>query len=237
MRFLTWIRRLPGMTQPVGRVLWTAGAALLLSCVLLGGLVLTVSGCMVTLGRDRFTDTSLSDVEDRTEYDCILVLGAGVREDGTASPMLADRVKIACELYTHVGLPIIMSGDHTGDYNEVSVMKSLSVEAGVPSEDVFLDHAGYSTYESLWRAKHVFGADRIVIVSQGYHLHRALFIARELGMEAVGVPADLRDYYLQTRYELREILARFKDFFVAIRMESPAPTDESVDLTGDGNLT
>ncbi len=231
-----WVSRIP---RPI-----RSGAACLVYTLALCGLslcvlVLTVSGCMVDAMNDRVT--SVSATPNLTGYDCILVLGAGVREDGTASPMLSDRVSVACDLYTAgdtAGVPLLMSGDHTGDYNEVAVMKTLAIEAGVPSEDIFLDHEGYSTYESLRRAKEVFGAKKVVIVSQGYHLYRALFIARELGLEAIGCPADLRDYYLQTRYELREKLARFKDFFVAIREDAlPAYTGEPIDLTGDGSLT
>ncbi len=237
MHWMKTVWRLPKPSRPVRRVVRTIFATLILFCVLLGSLVWTVSAGMVNLGWERFTDSSLSDVPYADEIDCILVLGAGVREDGTASPMLADRVAVACELYASSSVPLLMSGDHTGDYNEVAVMKELAVAAGVPSDQVFLDHEGYSTYESLWRAKHVFGARRVVIVSQGYHLHRALFIARELEMEAYGAPADLRDYYLQTRYEMREILARFKDFFAAIRPDRTIPPDTVVDLTGNGDLT
>jgi vancomycin permeability regulator SanA len=130
-----------------------------------------------------------------------------------------------------------MSGDHTGDYNEVGVMKSLATELGVPSEDIFLDHEGYSTYESLYRAKYVFGAEKIVIITQEYHLHRALYIARELGLTAVGVSADLRPYRLQGRYNAREHLARFKDFFTAAKGEYDGHLDPPVDLDGNGDDT
>ncbi len=217
--------------------------ALFLCALSLLVLILTIGMCMVDVTKDRVLPLSASAVSapDLEGYDCILVLGAGVRADGTASPMLADRVQVACDLYLscpeNAAVPLLMSGDHTGDYNEVSVMKDLATAAGVPSEDVFLDHAGYSTYESLWRAKEIYGARKIVIVSQGYHLYRALFIARELGMEAVGAPADLRDYYLQTRYELREKLARVKDFYVACKGDAPCESDGKIDLSGDGNNT
>jgi vancomycin permeability regulator SanA len=173
-----------------------------------------------------------------TDYDCILVLGAGVRDDGSPSDMLYDRVSVSAKVYAALGdTPLLMSGDHTGDYNEVGVMKSLATELGVPSEDIFLDHEGYSTYESLYRAKAVFGAKKIIIITQEYHLHRALYIARELGMEAMGVSADLRPYRLQGRYNAREHLARFKDFFTAAKGDYDGHLDPPVDLNGDGNLT
>jgi vancomycin permeability regulator SanA len=130
-----------------------------------------------------------------------------------------------------------MSGDHTGDYNEVGVMKALAVELGVPSEDVFLDHEGYSTYESLYRAKQVFGAKRILIITQEYHLYRALYIARELGLEAEGISADLRPYRKQASYDIREHLARFKDFFTAAKGDYDGHLDPPVDLDGNGDDT
>lgn len=215
---------------------------LLLLCVSLClTAVLTVSIAMVDTTADKIlTPDELASDLVAGKYDCILVLGAGVRDDGTPSDMLRDRVTVACDLYKAAGeakIPLLMSGDHTGDYNEVGVMKTLAADMGIPTDKIFLDHEGYSTYESLYRAKHVFGAKKIVIVTQEYHLHRALHIARELGMEAVGVSADLRPYRSQTRYELREHLARFKDLFSAAAGDYTGHLDPPVDLNGDGNLT
>ena len=213
-----------------------ASFALLFLCgVLMLSLVLTVSLSMVKLTAPSIT--SVTTVPAETDYDCILVLGAGVRADGTPSPMLYDRVTVAVQLYEATGAPLLMSGDHTGDYNEVAVMKALAVEMGVPSEDVFLDHEGYSTYESLYRARYMFSARRVIIVTQEYHLHRALYIARELDMTATGVSANLRPYRLQKKYNTREHLARFKDFFAAAKGEYNGNVEAPVDLNGDGNLT
>lgn len=214
---------------------------LLLTVVMLGAALaaalLTVSACMKDACRDRILSPAEALIAMQEEdYDCILVLGAGVRDDGTPTPMLYDRVLVGASLYTG-DVPLLMSGDHTGDYNEVGAMRSLALELEVASEDIFLDHEGFSTYESLYRAKEKFGAKRIVIVSQGFHLYRALFIARELGIEAVGVPSDLRDYYLQTKYEIREVLARFKDLYVAARGTRAYEVGEPIDLSGDGGLT
>ena len=210
--------------------------ALMLLCgILMLTLVLTVSLTIVDLTAPMIhtADTLPADAE----YDCILVLGAGVW-DGAPSPMLYDRVKVACAAYhTLEDVPMIMSGDHTGDYDEVGVMKALAIEMSVYSVDIFLDHEGYSTYESLYRAKHMFGAKRVLIVTQEYHLHRALYIARELGMEAEGVSANLRSYRKQTLYSFREHLARFKDFFTAAKGGYGGHLDPPVDLNGDGNLT
>ena len=196
---------------------------------------MTVSMTMVRVTSPAIV--TVDTIPDTADYDCILVLGAGVRADGTPSDMLRDRVTVAVELYHATGAPLLMSGDHTGDYNEVGVMKALAVEMGVPSEDIFLDHEGYSTYESIYRAKGVFGAETILIVTQEYHLHRALYIAGELGMEAEGVSADLRPYTKQKQYSLREHLARFKDLFTAAKGDYEGHLDPPVDLDGDGNLT
>ena len=171
--------------------------------------------------------------------DCILVLGCGVRADGTPSAMLQDRLDVGIALYqAGVSDKLLMSGDHgRNGYDEVSAMKIYAMKQGVPSEDIFLDHEGYSTFESIYRAKEKFGAKKIVIITQEYHLHRALHIARELGLEAVGVSADLRNYRGQTRYDAREVLARFKDLFVAAKGEYEGDVGEAVDLKGNGDQT
>ena len=150
--------------------------------------------------------------------DCIVVLGCGVRPDGQPSDMLADRIAQGVALYEKGASPkLLMSGDHSrSDYDEVNTMRNVAVEAGVPADDVFMDHAGFSTYESMYRARDVFGAKRIVIVSQRYHLYRALYVAERLGLDAYGVSADLRPYAGQETREVREILARVKDFLTAI---------------------
>ena len=111
-----------------------------------------------------------------------------------------------------------MSGDNsTVSYNEVQVMKDYAISQGVPSHDIFCDHAGFSTYESMYRAKHVFGAERIVVATQTYHLYRALYAAQGLGLESLGVASDYHDYSKQLQYDLREIPARTKDFFKTVR--------------------
>lgn len=124
--------------------------------------------------------------------DCILILGAGVK-DGKPKPMLRDRLLTGIELYkSGAAEKIIMSGDHgRADYDEVNVMRAFALEQGVSAEDIFLDHAGFSTYDSVYRAKNIFGAENIIIVSQKYHLYRALYIAKKLDVKAAGVSANL----------------------------------------------
>lgn len=171
--------------------------------------------------------------------DCILVLGAGVRDDGSPSLMLSDRLDTAISLYkAGISDRILMSGDHgREDYDEVNVMKRIAVEAGIPSEAVFMDHAGFSTYDSMYRAGAVFQAEKVVIVTQEYHLYRALYLARALGLNAVGVAAPGDDYPGQTYRELREFVARGKDFANGILKPAPTFLGEAIPVSGNGDAT
>jgi vancomycin permeability regulator SanA len=173
------------------------------------------------------------------DVDCILILGCGVRDDGTPSVMLRDRLRRGVELYQLGAAPkLLMSGDHGREgYDEVYTMKSFAVDKGIPSEDVFMDHAGFSTYESMYRAKEVFQAKKIIIVTQTYHLFRSIYIARSLGMEAYGVDADLVGYGNANGREVREVLARVKDVFTCIFKPEPTYLGEQIPIWGDGALT
>ena len=173
------------------------------------------------------------------DADCILVLGAGLRRDNSPSPILRERIDRGIGLYNLGAAPkLLMSGDHGRvGYNEVGVMKALAIEAGIPSQDVFMDHAGFSTYESLYRARDVFCAKRVIIVSQKYHLYRALYIADPLGLEAYGVGADVQRFYGQTTREMRESLARVKDFLYCAVKPLPTYLGETIPVSGNGDLT
>ena len=179
-----------------------------------------------------------NDYSNLNDIDCIIVLGAGIWGD-KPSPMLEDRLLQAIELYkNNVSSKIIMSGDHgKQDYDEVNTMKDFAIEKGVPSENVFMDHAGFSSYESIYRAKEIFGAKKIVIVTQKYHLYRALYIANKLGIEAYGVGADPRQYVGATYRELREILARNKDFIKCIFKPKPTYLGDTIPVSGNGDIT
>lgn len=182
---------------------------------------------------------SVDEAAALSDVDCIIVLGASVKPDKTPSNMLYDRIMTGVSLYkAGASGNIIMSGDHGSyDYNEVGTMKAYAIDAGVPSQSIFMDHAGFSTYESIYRAKEIFGADKIIIVSQEYHLYRAIYLAQALGMEAYGVPADLRNYSGQYKREIREILARNKDFIMAMTKPLPTYLGESISLDGSGDVT
>lgn len=149
--------------------------------------------------------------------DYILVLGASVRRE-RPSPMLEDRLKKAIELYNiNTQNKILVTGDHTKeDYDEVTIMKNYLLENNIPEEKIIMDPAGVSTYDSIFRVQKQLKAKKIIIVSQKYHLYRALYIANSLGIEAYGVPADDIKYKGATYREVREILARNKDFIKSI---------------------
>lgn len=205
--------------------------------IFLGIIILLIINAHVksSVQAQMLTENDYTKLENN---DCIIVLGAGIWGD-KPSPMLEDRLSEAIKLYnSKVSPKIIMSGDHgRKEYDEVNIMKNFAIEKGVPSEDIFMDHAGFSTYESLYRAKEVFEAKKVVIVTQRYHLYRALYIANQLGIEAYGVNSDPRRYVGETYRELREILARNKDFFSCIFKPKPKYLGEAIPVSGSGDLT
>ena len=198
--------------------------------------VLAVNIAVVVRTKNRVFRTDEVDLEGA---DCILVLGAGIRSDGTPSHMLEDRLLVGIDLYERGLAPkLLMSGDHgTKEYDEVNAMKRFAVQRGVDADDVFMDHAGFSTYESICRAKEIFGAKKIIIVSQEYHLYRAIHLADAFGIDAIGVSADLRTYVGQSARDAREIAARTKDFFSGIVKPKPTYLGDPIDLTGSGSVT
>lgn len=217
--------------------LWIAALVLALLGLCGGVLVLGVSGYVVRSTKNRIL--SSPEAAELQNVDCILVLGCRVYEDGTPSHMLEDRLRRSVELYSLGAAPkLLMSGDHgQREYDEVGAMKQYAVAEGIPSDDIFMDHAGFSTYESLYRAREIFGVEKVIIVSQGYHLYRALQIAGALGLEAYGVAADYRSYAGQFMRDIREILARNKDVLTTIFQPEPTYLGEKIPISGDGDVT
>lgn len=173
------------------------------------------------------------------DADCVLVLGAGVTSNQVPSLMLRDRLDKGIEI-SMIGVEktLLMSGDHgTLDYDEVNVMKSYAISAGLESSSIFMDHAGFSTYESLIRARDVFGVKRLIIVSQKEHLYRALYIAKGLGLEAIGIAAEPHQYTGQFLRDVRESLARVKDIFTVLIKPSPTFLGDPIPITGNGDVT
>ena len=226
-----------GKDMKIKKTLIIIGIILLSLIILCVGFVLTINGIVIGKTKDKIISEekakSLSDV------DCILVLGCGVKSNGEPSDMLEDRLLRGIEVYNLKSAPkLLMSGDHgQPEYDEVNTMKNFAIKKGVPSTDIFMDHAGFSTYESIYRAKEIFGAEKVIIVTQKYHLYRALYIAEKLSVEAYGVSSDYRKYIGQTPREIREVLARNKDFFTLLVEPEPTYLGEKISVDGDGDVT
>ena len=213
--------------------------------ILTGILILGILGGLAALGASLYV---VKTTEERIvgpeavpgeNWDCVLVLGAGVRPDGSPSDMLYDRVRTGLDLYHGGAAPkLLMSGDHgRSEYDEVGCMLGLALEDGVAAADVFLDHAGFSTYESMYRAKEIFGVQNMIVVTQRYHMYRALYIAEKMGIESYGVAADQNLYGGQTMRDIRELLAQCKDFFKTMLMPEPTYLGEAIPISGSGDAT
>lgn len=167
--------------------------------------------------------TPAAVAESGQTYDCIIVLGASVYADGTLSPILKNRVDAAIELYNQGVAPIIvMSGDgRASNYDEPTTMKEYAINQGVPADAVYCDPGGYHTYDTMWRVHSVFGAQSSVVVTQEYHLYRAVYDARGVGMDAIGAVSDTGTYENQLWYDVRECAGRVQDFFQVLTNAVP----------------
>ena len=212
---------------------------MLLLCLALVGVIAlcSINGYVKSVAKERIV--TVEETATLEDVDCIIVLGCQVRDDGTLSHMLRDRLMRGLEVYHAGAAPkLLMSGDHgRKEYDEVNAMKQYAIENGVPSEHVFMDHAGFSTYETVYRAKEIFEADKVIIITQEYHLYRALYIADKLGLEAYGVSADLNKYAVQSMRDFREVLARCKDWAMCIFKPEPTYLGESIPVNGNGDVT
>lgn len=175
-----------------------------------------------------------NSVEDVPHAQAAVILGAAIKKDGTLSPILQDRVKAAIKLYQAKKVEkILVSGDNsTVSHNEVNPVRKYLLDNGVLDEDIFLDHAGFDTYSSMYRARDVFKAESITIVTQSFHLPRSIFIAHALGIDANGFNADNGHYKLNNY--LREMLANVKAVFNLIFNRVPKYLGKEIPLSGDG---
>lgn len=207
-------------------------------------LVMLILVFLLTLGINLYvkisTNNRIISAEDAANMnaDCIVVLGAAVR-NGEPSPMLEDRIKQGIDLYySGASNRILMSGDHTKKYyDEVNIMKQYAIDKGVPSEHVFMDYAGISTYDSMYRVREIFMANKVIIVTQRYHLFRALYIAKSLNLDAYGVASDPIIYAGQEYREVREIAARVKDFMKSIIEPKSTYLGNPIPVNGNGDTT
>ncbi|MBN1494422.1 YdcF family protein [Candidatus Peregrinibacteria bacterium] len=174
-----------------------------------------------------------SDIENIPIKDVAIVFGASVNPDTLRpSDMLTDRLITGVELYRAGKVQkIVMSGDNrVSHYNEPLVMKKFAEDLGVPTEDIVLDYAGRRTYDTCYRAVEIFGIKNAVLVTQKYHLYRALYTCRSLGVDAVGVDAARQAYIGQNYYDFREFFATLSTFF-DVNVLHPRPIlGEKIDI-------
>lgn len=211
---------------------------IMIICAIAGMLAVAVCNIIVIASASKHivdfeTAVSLDDV------DCIIVLGAGVKEDGSLSNILRERVTCGADLYlSGASDRLLLSGDHSReDYNEVGAMKSYMVSRGINGEAVFTDHAGFDTYDTMYRAREVFKAERVLIVTQDFHIARAVFIARSLGLDAYGVECDTGELGNNLLDDLREVAARTKYVFDAIFKPKPKYLGEAIPIWGEASLS
>ena len=213
---------------------------LLLSICIIILISLLINGYMIAFS-SRYI-FSIDQMDEIPKKYAAMSLGAKVYRSGSLSHILMDRVNHAVILYQNDKVErLLFSGDHGRyEYDEVNAMMDDAVRQGVPESDIFLDHAGFSTYESMVRAVEIFECDDLIIVTQKFHLYRAVYIARRKGIDAVGVNSDYINYRLRTDFKnlTREYLARVKDFFT-VEVFHPAPTylGDKIPITGDSGLT
>ncbi len=219
------------------KIAWRILLVFCVACAICLLLLLGINIYVKAAVKDRII--TVEEAGKLSDVDCIIVLGAGVYGDDSPTLMLEDRLLRGIDLYYKGCAPkLLMSGDHGGlYYDEVNVMKKYAIGKGVISSDIFMDHAGFSTYESMYRAKNIFGVDKAIIVTQRYHLSRALYVAKAMGIDAYGVAAEDIKYAGQYSRDVREFFARGKDFLTAIFKPKPSVMGDKIDITGDGDLT
>lgn len=187
---------------------------------------------------DRYiVNDCLADI--KLQRPAVLVLGAAVYQDDKISDVFADRLDTAIDIY-QAGLvkKIIISGDHgKSGYDEVSVAKNYLLEKNIPAEDIFLDHAGFDTFDSVYRAKNIFQAESLLIVTQNFHLARALYIANRINLDAWGCRADRRFYQNIEYMKNREKLAKVKAWLDINLKSKPRFLGSLINLNGDGRET
>ncbi len=230
------------------RILFKTG--LVVICLSLAGIAVSsfINYKVKSYAEERFlyaatdyNEIPKADTEELTEFgaDCIIILGAGIYDSETPAPMLKDRLDLGIELYEKGVAPkLLLSGDNGQEgYNEIHVMLSYAKKTGVPDEDIFCDHAGFSTYDSMYRAKSIFDVEKAIVVTQSYHEYRALYIGEKSGLEVRGAASDQQQYGGQVLRDLREFLARNRDFLkVMIKAESLIG-GEVIPISGSGLIS
>ena len=206
----------------IKKILRVFGVLLCIGLLILS-LTFTINTKIITSSYGKIID----DYPALSDYDCILVLGAGVKADGSPTPMLADRLSRGAELYAITASDVLsLTGDSVKpSYDETTAMYTYAIEHNIPEEDIIVDKYGIATYDSLYRAKDIFGYNKIIIVTQRYHMYRSLYLAESLGIDSVGVCAEDIRYTFQSLRDIRELLACVKAFGSATFKPLPAYAD------------
>lgn len=194
--------------------------------------------CTVNEEKESLTSEEIERLQD-FDADCILILGAGIKDNETPTPMLQDRLDAGIMLYQEgAAEKVLLTGDNGSvGHNELHVMLNYLIEAGVPEEDIFCDHAGFSTYDSMYRAKTIFSVEKVLVVTQTYHQYRALYIGEKLGLSVRGVASDQMKYAGQPAREIREVFARVKDVFKTMLKAESELGGEVIPINGSGIRT
>jgi SanA protein len=179
-----------------------------------------------TLVAGVYSQSLIRSVDSVEPAPVAIVFGAGLTRSGEPTPVLRDRVQTAADLYFAGKVEkLLMSGDNrTLDYNEPGAMRDYAIGLGVPEEDIILDYAGRRTYDTCYRARHIFGVEQAILVTQNFHLPRALFTCSAFGIESSGVSADLRTYSRRSMefWQIREVAAT-SQAFIDVYLTRPLP--------------
>jgi SanA protein len=214
------------LSKRIKRLIILFSAALILGLVFVFGLSSHI--------RSSTADSIFAKVEDVPSSYTVIVLGASVRANGNLSPILKDRVESALQLYTEGKVKrFLLSGDNdTKEYNEPEAMKEYLIDRGVPQDHIFLDYAGFDTYSSMYRASAIFEVKEAVVVTQNFHLPRALYIARNLGLNYVGYVGDKHVYTHEGANKKRELLANVKAYLELTFKKKPTYLGDKIPISG-----
>lgn len=209
--------------------------------ILLIPVIIIIAGFLgVQIYIDSYSEPYIINEKNAPICDAVMVLGASVYPDGTPSPVLEDRLRYAYDLYVSGKAPkILVSGDHgEKDYDEVNTMRNYLIKMGIPKEDIFMDHAGFDTYDSMYRAKTIFKIEKLLVSTQKFHISRAVYIARKLGLDAYGYPCEDKSIYNMQYLYFRESLAKVKAVIETdILKRSSKYGGEAIPIWKSGTLT
>ncbi|CAN5342417.1 ElyC/SanA/YdcF family protein [soil metagenome] len=195
--------------------------------------IITIFGLNIYI-RNTTSSSIYNNLADLPNSHTVIILGASVHSDGKLSPILQDRVDTGLKLYRQrKANRFLVSGDNRStDYDEVNAMKNYLVAKGVPPDHIFTDPAGIDTYDSMYRAKAIYNVSSATVVTQEFHLPRTLFIARNLGFDFVGYPANPNKYQTEASLKRREKLANFKALYEVFFNQVPASMGAQQPITG-----